>query len=474
MKRFLFYDLETTGLNKSFDQILQFAAIATDENLRETDRYSIQVKLRPDVIPSPYASITHRISMAESRIGLTELEAVQHIHALVNTPGTISLGYNTLGFDDEFLRFSFYRNLLSPYTHQYANQCGRMDLLPMAVLYYLYRPGVITWPEVEGKPSLKLEYLSHENNLAVGRAHDAMVDVEATVELARRFFRERDMWDYVVGYFNKSGDQERIGKLPSAFDSAAGMHLQGIMTGSKFGPDQLYQAPVLYLGDSIPYKNQSLWLKLDEEDLRTACENDDFDKIRVIRKRMGEPHIILPPLDRFTGRISSERKARMEENLAWLQNEKKQFYKIISWFCEYRYPEVDHVDVDAALYLSGFLSREEQKMCSHFLRNLKTNGVECLSEFKEGPLKTQAMRVLFRNFPDSNFPGLSDEYRTYMAGVNPSDDTKAMIDYRNEKRLTPQRAQMQIEAIRKENQPDEEQRQILDGLEAYLKSKFSY
>jgi exodeoxyribonuclease-1 len=35
MQTFLFYDIETTGLNKSFDQVLQFAAIRTDLKLQE-------------------------------------------------------------------------------------------------------------------------------------------------------------------------------------------------------------------------------------------------------------------------------------------------------------------------------------------------------------------------------------------------------------------------------------------------------
>ncbi len=201
MKSYLFYDIETSGLNKSFDQVLQFAAIRTDTELNETDRYSINVKLRPDVIPSPYASITHRISIAESAKGMTELSAIKHIHALFNTPGTVSLGYNTLGFDDEFLRFSFYRNLLPVYTHQYSNGCHRADILPFTVLYFLYKPEVLTWPSINDKTSLKLEYLATENGFATGRAHDALVDVEATLELARRFYKEGDMWNYILGFF---------------------------------------------------------------------------------------------------------------------------------------------------------------------------------------------------------------------------------------------------------------------------------
>ena len=160
-RSYLFYDLETTGLDKAFDQVLQFAAIRTDLDLKELERYQFYVKISPDVVPSPWAMITHRIpildippplagggGLKDRRGGtLSELEAIQKIHQLINTPGTISCGYNTLGFDDEFLRFSFYRHLLPPYTHQYANNCSRMDIYPITVMYYLYNNSIIKWPK---------------------------------------------------------------------------------------------------------------------------------------------------------------------------------------------------------------------------------------------------------------------------------------------------------------------------------------
>ncbi|UCD77875.1 MAG: exodeoxyribonuclease I, partial [Desulfobacterales bacterium] len=179
---YLFYDIETTGLNKAFDQVLQFAAIRTDHQLNEIERHDIKVKLRPDVIPSPLAILTNRIPVSEPAGGLCEYEATVQIHALMNEPETVSIGYNTLGFDDEFLRFSFHRNLLTPYTHQYRNGCRRMDLFPIAIVYWLYQRQVLNWPVINGKPSLKLEHLGAENRMVNGQSHEALVDVETTVE----------------------------------------------------------------------------------------------------------------------------------------------------------------------------------------------------------------------------------------------------------------------------------------------------
>ena len=41
----VFYDIETTGISSSFDQILQFAAIKTDTNFTEVDQLNIRCRL---------------------------------------------------------------------------------------------------------------------------------------------------------------------------------------------------------------------------------------------------------------------------------------------------------------------------------------------------------------------------------------------------------------------------------------------
>src|SRR5438445_13599319 len=52
---FIFYDTETTGLNAAFDQIVQFAAIVTDDSFDVLEELNLRCRLRPHQMASPGA-----------------------------------------------------------------------------------------------------------------------------------------------------------------------------------------------------------------------------------------------------------------------------------------------------------------------------------------------------------------------------------------------------------------------------------
>ena len=472
MNSYLFYDIETTGLNITFDQILQFSAIRTDVMLNEIEEHTIKVQLRPDVIFSPNAMMVNRISIADSMQGICEFEAVRQIHELLNQPGTISFGYNTLGFDDDILRFSFHRNLLPPYTHQFKNGCYRMDLLPITVLYRLYNEAIITWPDYEGKPSLKLEHLSSANQLSTGPAHDALVDVKATLALARKFFKEQKMWKYLCGYFNKETDRSRIKSLPTAFQSSSGMHRNGLMIGSEFGPEQNYQVPVLSIGSSNPYQNQRLWLRLDLPELRETTSETVPDTTWVIRKRYGEPAIVLPPHERFLKHLNRDRSDTVKKNTRWIKENPKIFQEIIRYYREYTYPEIPDLDVDAALSQIGFLSRQEQELCRRFHVASLAEKVKMISRFPNAETRRLAGRVLCRNYTIDLPKEIDAEYKKYMRRVTPTSDDDAMLDFKGGRRTTPSGALLETDRLRKEVDLDTEQRALFDDLENYIRDVF--
>jgi exodeoxyribonuclease-1 len=461
LQTYLFYDIETTGLNKAFDQVLQFAAIRTDLNLQEIERYEINVKLNPDIIPSPYALITHHIGLKENAESFSEFSAIKQIHQYFNHPGTISLGYNTLGFDDEFLRFSFYRNLLPPYTHQFANNCSRMDLYPMTLMYFLFKPHVLNWPTHEGKTTLKLEYLNSANQLTEGRAHNAMVDVEATLELARRLFKEREMWDYVKDYFNKKIDQERLQPLQN---NTIALMVDGRLR------DHAYLAPVLYVGQHRHYKNQLLWLQLDSPELTKITKNNITETTRVTNKKCGEPYFILPLKDRFTTQLHPKRRALAEHNKKWLETNPESLKLITDYYTDYQYPTYPNTDVEASLYLNGFYSAEEESFCRLFHKVPPKEKARLTEELHFPKLKTLALRILGRHFSDAMSHSQQEQFSAYLRAVNPVNDEDAIIDFQGRKRTTPTSALQDITDIKTQKLLSNEQMALLSELEQYLES----
>ncbi len=472
MNSYLFYDLETSGLNKAFDQVLQFAAIRTDMNLNEIQQYNFLIKLRPDIIISPYALITHRISLNTLPSGMCEFEAARRIHDLLNEPGTISLGYNTLGFDDEFLRFMFHRNLLSPYTHQYDRGCRRMDLYPLAIMFFLFKNDIISWPALNGQPSLKLENLNAANHLTSGMAHDALVDVKATLALARCFKKESAMWDYLTGCFVKELDRQRMAKLPPAFSTGAGQHLQALLVDGEFGAENKYQIPVLYIGNSIPYTNQTLWLRMDSKELQRTKAETIQASTWVVRKRLGEPGILLPPLERYWRHLTPERSDAFHDNLAWLKSHPDIFQSIVLHYQQFRYPEIPDLDADAILYQMGFLSRDEQTLCREFHAAPPDRKKDLIDRFPGDELRTLGTRIMARNFPEFMSETQAELFKTYMTKVNPASPQNALMDYKGDARTTPISAMKDILELKDSDNLDNEQRTLLSELEAYIRDHF--
>ncbi|MFO7558310.1 MAG: exonuclease domain-containing protein [Desulfobacterales bacterium] len=472
MNSYLFYDIETTGLNKAFDQIVQFAAIRTDMLLNEIERHNFLVKLRPDVIISPHAIITHRISVSDAMCGICEFEAAAKIHKLINEPGTISLGYNTLGFDDEFLRFTFHRNLLPPYTHQYKNGCRRMDLFPIAIMYWLYRKNVLNWPENNGKPSLRLEHLSAANDLTRGKAHDALVDVEATIALTKRFIKETEMWNYLSGFFVKNIDRQRVSKLPVAFEQKTAGYTCGMMISGEFGTDMLFQIPVLFIGNSIPYSNQTLWLRTDLPELRDTALDTIPETTWVIRKRFGEPGILLPPLERYVTLLDKKRLLESEKNIKWLQKNPDIFISVIEYHQNFQYPEIPDLDVDAALYQLEFMSRNTEMLCRQFHLAPIPEKEKLIDQFQTPETRTLALRVLARNYPESLSAEHLQKFRKYMKKVNPPTPEKALCDYKGTLRTTPASALAEIKELKKSRDLERLQIHLLDELETYIIQTF--
>lgn len=199
---FLFYDLETFGADPRTSRIAQFAAIRTDTELNEVEApISVFVQPADDLLPSPGATLVTGITpQAALRDGVNESEAFALIFDEMARPETCTLGYNSLRFDDEFIRHGLFRNFHDAYEREWRGGNCRWDLLDVLRLAHALRPEGIAWPKREdGATSFKLEHLAEANGVRTGNAHEALSDVRALIGLARRLRDAQPrLWDYAL------------------------------------------------------------------------------------------------------------------------------------------------------------------------------------------------------------------------------------------------------------------------------------
>ena len=188
MKTFYFYDLETSGLNPREQRIMQFAGQRTDMDLNPiSERHNIFIKLTADVLPEPEAVLITGITPQKTlEEGITEAEFLQIFHKEIATPDTIFVGYNTVRFDDEFIRYLHYRNFYDAYEWQWSEGRGKWDLLDVVRMTRALRPDGIEWPVGDnGKATVRLEVMTAANNIEHEGAHEALSDVKACIALAK-------------------------------------------------------------------------------------------------------------------------------------------------------------------------------------------------------------------------------------------------------------------------------------------------
>lgn len=189
-KTILWYDLETFGLNPRVDRIAQAAMIRTDLNLNIIEPpILLYCKLTDDYLPNPESCLVTRLTPEEvNEKGIREFDFISKINEEMKRPGTITAGYNNMNFDDECIRATLYRNLFDPYEREMRMERSRWDIINLVRACADLRPQGINFsilnPET-GAPSCKLTDITAANNIEQEGAHDALVDVYATINVAK-------------------------------------------------------------------------------------------------------------------------------------------------------------------------------------------------------------------------------------------------------------------------------------------------
>jgi exodeoxyribonuclease I len=213
---FYFYDLETSGIDRRTARIMQFAGQRMDMNLKpigEPD--NILVKMTPDILPDPDAVLVHGITPQKTIAeGISEAELIKYLTSQVFIPDTIAIGYNNIRFDDEFIRFLFWRNFNDAYEWQWKDSRSKWDLLDVVRMTRALRPETIEWAFAsDGTPSNRLADITAVNKLEHTSAHDALSDVLASAAVARLIMSKQPK---LFGYLLNIRDKNKVAALVGA------------------------------------------------------------------------------------------------------------------------------------------------------------------------------------------------------------------------------------------------------------------
>lgn len=403
---FVFYDTETTGTSSAFDQVLQFAAIRTDDDLNELDRFEIRSRILPHIVPSPGAMKVTGITadQLDDPALPSHYEMVCSIYNLLLAwSPAIFIGHNTLGFDEAMMRQAFYQTLHPVYlTNTHGN--GRNDTLPLLRAASLKYPGSISVPEgPDGKKIFKLDRLAPENGFPHLNAHDALADVEATIFLAK-LLRERtpDIWHRAIKFSHKRNVQEHIeGEKILAttefyFGKAYTFHVTKIGSNPKNGAEQL-----------------AFDLSRDPEPLIALCDQDLKKALqaspKVIRSlKANAAPVIWPkddsPSDTETGSLTLN---ELERRCDHLRSSPENCGRLVRLYLEGRDPFPPKDNVEEQIF-DGFPTRNDQNAMSRFHEMPWHDRTAILDTISDRRFRDLGQRLIYSEAPHL----LTEEQRT--------------------------------------------------------------
>ena len=392
MQNYVFYDFETTGTHTAFDQPLQFAAIATDENLKELERVDLRCQLAPHILPSPFAMHVTGVKPEQllDKNFLNYFEFAQTIQALTEKWAPACwLGYNTIAFDEQILRQMFYQNLQP---NIYATQLFgnvRQDLMKMIFAVYADAPEILKWPLGEnGKISFKLDRLAPINGFSHENAHDALNDVEATIFIFR-LIKERAPRLF----------ENLMSSTEKHFISAQLKQFKPMSVSLRFGGHPPKNYVGCYCGESKTNSNQIGFLDLEAlniSDLKsmgkeeiTAAVQDSPKLIRALSINKAETfRELINPTNEIL------------EKCAFLQTN-SEFQMMVSDALDNRFEPIDvsKLEVEEKIY-SGFFENTDRHLLDQFQGATWSDRAELIKSFKDDRLRQLGQRLLAFYAPD--------------------------------------------------------------------------
>lgn len=432
---FFFYDLETSGLKAREDRIMQFAGQRTDMNLAPIgEPVNILVKMTDDALPSPGAiSVTGITPQQTLMDGMVEADFCRYMVEEVFVPNTVAVGYNTVRFDDEFMRAVLWRNFYEPYEWEWKDGRSRWDVLDVVRLTRALRPEGIEWPfREDGVPTNRLELITKLNGVAHEHAHDALSDVYATIAVAKLI---RNKQPKLFEYLFKMRDRREIRRLvnleiPQPFVYASGRYSNEFNKATVVFPiapgrngnvlvyDLRYDLEELLrqrrekseLDESMESKEQDL--KIEEERVGMTKSSRFFPIVKELCYNKCPAVAPLSVLDVNGGweKIGLSQTI-IEKNLRTLLKH-PEFVEQMRTEYENRPEFPKAVEPEAAIY-EGFLN-DTDKIKVSAIRNAKPNQLaDFYPDFIDERLPELLLHYKGRNYPETLSESEAEEYESY-------------------------------------------------------------
>ena len=415
---FYWYDLETSGTDPKWDRIVQFAGMRTDKDLNPVDDgFCTYVHLPDDVLPNPDAAIVTGITpQLTHRQGVSETQALLRINEIFATPGTCVAGYNSLRFDDEFMRYGLYRNLLDPYAREWQHGNSRWDLIDLVRATGALRREGIEWPyDEEGLPVYKLEELTKANGIDHGQAHDAMSDVRATIALAQLIKSQQPK---LFDYYFKLRQKKAVRELLEPFGTRLCVHVSAMYPRTRYGV-----GPIMSLARHPSNGNSIIVVDLAEDIeplLKMSSEEIGqhlFTQGSEQRPPLKEVRINRCPFVAPLEVVTEENRERLGLDVKQIKQRARRLRqpglgeKIARAYLQRRPAKND--DPDAALY-DGFLQDDDRSRC-HYLHEEVAAGRWREIDFADPRLRVLAARMKARSFPAMLDPEEAAAWRSYVS-----------------------------------------------------------
>jgi len=405
---FFFYDLETSGLNSRNDRIMQFAGIRTDMDFNQIgEPYNLLVALSDDTLPNPSALMVTGISPQKTvEEGYTEAEFAKLLSEEIFTPDTIVLGFNSIRFDDEFIRALFWRNYFDPYEWCYKNGQSRWDMLDAIRMTRALRPEGIKWPMVDGVSVNKLELITYENGLDHLNAHDALSDVQALIDVTKLVqSKQPQLFKYLLDMRDKNKVKELVnldnrqpfvyssGRYDSQFNkTTVAVALAEADFGNVFVYDLRYD-PTDWVNKSEKELNDILYTPYKER-------GDDYVKLPVKKLQYNRAPAVAPM--GVLGQADGWKKLSLElgiiEKHRSILLQHPEFAVRVAKILLKKPEYPSSPEAETKLY-DGFISSKD-KLRSEAVRNLSSQEISSFKpQFDDKRLQDMFVRYKARNFP---------------------------------------------------------------------------